>query len=148
MVGTAMYKSIVVLFLLPISIQKGFYMEVIKFSLDLSNIERKNWEEDIESTALWMHRILGHNHRRYIRHGFDKVRDFDFAYTINPRYKRAVVFIKSEAPKRNLRVFKWRWTGQLNHKWPFAVIRFWARIPIDVEHYVLKNGKKVGEHHV
>lgn len=120
-------------------------MEVIKFSLDLSDFDSNDWEKDIESTAIWLHDLLSRDSKYNIRHGFDKVRDFDFAYTINPRYKRAVVFIKSEAPKRNLRVFKWRWTGQLNHKWPFAVIRFWARIPIDVEHYVLKNGKKVGE---
>lgn len=120
-------------------------MEVIKFSLDLSGFGPSDWEEDIESTAIWLHDLLSRDSKYNIRHGFDKVKDFDFAYTINPRYKRAVVFIKSEAPKKNLRVFKWRWTGQLNHKWPFAVIRFWARIPIDVEHYVLKNGKKVGE---
>lgn len=118
-------------------------MRVIKFSLNLSDLDRKNWEEDIESTAIWVRRILKSNRRYNIRHGFDKVRDFDFAYTINPRYGRAVVFIKSEAPKRNLRVFKWRWTGQLNHKWPFAVLQGWARIPMDVEHYVIKNGKAV-----
>ena len=140
-----MYKSIVAFFVAYFQYRKDFYMEVMKFSLDLSDFDRNDWEKDIESTALWVRRILGHNHRRYIRHGFDKVRDFDFAYTINPRYRRAVVFIKSEAPKKNLRVFKWHWTGQLNHKWPFAVIRFWSRIPIDVGHYVFKNGKAVGE---
>lgn len=123
-------------------------MEVIKFSLDLTDFDRQNWEEDIESTALWVHRILGSNRRYNIRHEFDKVRDFDFAYTINERYKRAVVFIKSEAPKKNLRVFKWYWTGTLKHKWPFDELHGWARIPLDVEHYVLKNGKKVGERHV
>lgn len=116
-------------------------MEVIKFSLNLSDFDRKNWEEDIESTALWVHRILESNRRYYIRHGFDKVRDFDFAYTINGRYERAVVFIKSEAPKRNLRVFKWHWERELEHKRPFAVIHHWGRIPLDVGHYVLKNGK-------
>ena len=120
-------------------------MKVMKFSLDLSNIERKNWEEDIESTAIWLHDLLSRDSKYNRRHGFDKVKDFDFAYTINPRYKRAVVFIKSEAPKKNLRVFKWYWTGQLNHKWPFDELHGWARIPLDVEHYVLKNGKKVGE---
>jgi hypothetical protein len=122
-------------------------MKVMKFSLDLSDFDRNDWEEDIESTALWLRDLLSRDSRRNRRHGFDKVKDFDFAYTINPRYKRAVVFIKSEAPKKNLRVFKWRWTGQLNHKWPFAVLQGWARIPMDVEHYVLKNGKKVGEQH-
>ena len=122
-------------------------MEVIKFSLDLSDFDRQNWEEDIESTALLVHRILGSNRRYNIRHGFDKVRDFDFAYTINERYKRAVVFIKSEAPKKNLRVFQWHWERELEHKRPFAVIHHWSRIPLDVEHYVLKNGKKVGERH-
>lgn len=118
-------------------------MEVIKFSLDLTDFDRQNWEEDIESTALWVHRILGSNRRYNIRHEFDKVRDFDFAYTINERYKRAVVFVKSEAPKRNLRVFKWHWERELEHKRPFAVIHHWARIPLDVGHYVLKNGKAV-----
>ena len=122
-------------------------MRVIKFSLNLSDFSRKNWEEDIESTAIWLHDFLSRNSKYNIRHGFDKVRDFDFAYTINERYKRAVVFIKSEAPKKNLRVFKWYWTGNLNHKWPFDELHGWARIPLDVEHYVLKNGKKVGEHH-
>lgn len=122
-------------------------MRVIKFSLNLSDFDRNDWEKDIESTALWVRRILKSNRRYNIRHGFDKVRDFDFAYTINPRYGRAVVFIKSEEPIKNLRVFKWHWKGNLNHKWPFAVIHGWARIPIDVEHYVLKNGKKVGERH-
>ena len=120
-------------------------MKVIKFSLNLSDFDRKNWEEDIESTAIWLHDLLSRDSKYNIRHGFDQVKDFDFAYTINERYKRAVVFIKSEAPKKNLRVFKWRWTGQLNHKWPFAELHGWARIPLDVEHYVLKNGKKVGE---
>ena len=62
-------------------------------------------------------------------------------YTINERYERAVVFIKSEAPKRNLRVFKWHWERELEHKRPFAVIHHWGRIPLDVEHYVLKNGQ-------
>lgn len=122
-------------------------MKVIKFSLNLSDFDRKNWEEDIESTALWVRRILKSNRRYYIEHGFDKVRDFDFAYTINEQYERAVVFIKSEAPKRNLRVFQWHWGRELKHKRPFAIIRSWARIPMDVEHYVIKNGQKVGEHH-
>lgn len=122
-------------------------MEVIKFSLDLSDFDRQNWEEDIESTALWVRRILKSNRKYNIRHGFDKVRDFDFAYTINSRYERAIVFIKSEAPIKNLRAFKWHWKGKLNHKWPFAVIPNWGRIPLDVGHYVLKNGKKVGEQH-
>ena len=76
-------------------------MRVIKFSLNLSDFSRKNWEEDIESTAIWLHDFLSRNSKYNIRHGFDKVRDFDFAYTINERYKRAVVFIKSEAPKKN-----------------------------------------------
>ena len=98
-------------------------MEVIKFSLDLSDFDRNDWEKDIESTAIWIHRILGHNHRRYIRHGFDKARDFDFAYTINERYKRAVVFIKSEAPKKNLRVFQWHWGRELKHERPFEIGR-------------------------
>ena len=120
-------------------------MEVIKFSLNLSDFDRKDWEGDIESTALWVHRILESDRRYNIRHGFDKVRDFDFAYTINERYKRAVVFIKSEAPKRNLRVFKWHWERELEHKRPFAVIHHWARIPLDVGHYVLKKAVKVGE---
>lgn len=137
-----MCKSIVALFLLPIfNTERIFAVEVIKFSLDLSDFAPNDWEEDIESTAIWLHDLLSRDSKYNIRHGFDQVKDFDFAYTINERYKRAVVFIKSEAPKKNLRVFKWRWTGQLNHKWPFAVIRFWARIPIDVEHYVIKNGK-------
>lgn len=141
-----MCKSIVALFLLPIfNTERIFAVEVMKFSLDLSDFDRNDWEKDIESTALWLHDLLSRDSKYNIRHGFDQVKDFDFAYTINERYKRAVVFIKSEAPKRNLRVFKWRWTGQLNHKWPFAVLQGWARIPIDVEHYVLKNGKKVGE---
>ena len=120
-------------------------MEVIKFSLDLSDFNRKDWEEDIESTALWVRRILKSNRKYNTRHGFDKVRDFDFAYTINSRYRRAVVFIKSEAPQRNLRVFKWHWERELEHKRPFAVIHHWARIPLDVGHYVLKNAVKVGE---
>ena len=122
-------------------------MRVIKFSLNLSDFGRKNWEEDIESTALWLHNFLSRDSRYNRNHEFDQVKDFDFAYTINERYKRAVVFIKSEAPRRNLRVFKWYWTGTLKHKWPFDVIHGWARIPLDVEHYVIKNGKKVGERH-
>lgn len=122
-------------------------MKVIKVSLNLSDFDPNDWEKDIESTALWLHKFLSRDSRRNRRHGFDQVKDFDFAYTINPRYKRAVVFIKSEAPKKNLRVFKWYWTGTLKHKWPFDILHGWARIPLDVEHYVLKNGKKVGEHH-
>ena len=116
-------------------------MEVIKFSLDLSDFDPNDWNNDIESTALWVRRILKSNRRYNIRHGFDKVRDFDFAYTINERYERAVVFIKSEAPKINLRVFQWYWAGKLKHKWASSVIPNWGRIPLDVGHYVLKNGQ-------
>lgn len=118
-------------------------MEVIKFSLDLSDFDRQDWEEDIESTALWLHDFLGRDSRYNRNHEFDKVKDFDFAYTINPRYRRAVVFINSEAPQRNLRVFKWYWVGALKHNWPYAVIYNWGRIPLDVGHYVLKNAVKV-----
>lgn len=121
-------------------------MKVIKFSLNLSDFDPNDWNKDIESTAIWLHDFLSRDSRYNIRHGFDQVKDFDFAYTINERYKRAVVFIKSKDPKKkNLRVFKWYWTGTLKHKWPFAVLQGWARIPLDVEHYVIKNGKKVGE---
>lgn len=120
-------------------------MEVIKFSLDLSDFNRKNWKEDIELTALWVHGFLSRDSRYNRNHEFDKVKDFDFAYTINNRYRRAVVFIKSEAPKINLRVFKWYWAGTLKHKWPSAVIPDWGRIPLDVGHYVLKKAVKVGE---
>lgn len=81
-------------------------MEVIKFSLDLSDFNRKDWKEDIESTALWLHDFLSRDIRYNREHEFDKVKDFDFAYTINGRYRRDVVFIKSEAPKINLRVFR------------------------------------------
>lgn len=116
-------------------------MEVIKFSLDLSDFNRKDWREDIESTALWVHGFLSRDSRYNRNHEFDKVKDFDFAYTINNRYRRAVVFIKSEAPKRNLRVFQWYWAGKLKHKWASSVIPNWGRIPLDVGHYVLKNGQ-------
>lgn len=120
-------------------------MKVIKFSLDLSDFDRQDWEEDIELTALWLHDFLSRDSRYNRKHEFDKVKDFDFAYTINPRYRRAVVFIKSEAPRRNLRVFQWYWEGKLEHKRPFAVIPDWGRIPLNVGHYVLKKAVKVGE---
>ena len=118
-------------------------MEVIKFSLDLSDFDRQDWKEDIESTALWLHDFLSRDSRYNRKHEFDKVKDFDFAYTINNRYRRAVVFINSEAPRRNLRVFQWYWEGKLEHKRPFAVIPDWGRIPLDVGHYVLKKAVKV-----
>ena len=111
---------------------------------DLSDFDRQNWEEDIESTALWLHDFLGRDIRYNRKHEFDKVKDFDFAYTINGRYRRAVVFIKSEVPRRNLRVFQWYWVGALKHKRPSAVIN-WGRIPLNVGHYVLKKAVKVGE---
>lgn len=137
-----MFKSIVALFFVAhFHYRKDFHMEVIKFSLDLSDFDRQDWEEDIESTALWLYDFLSRDSRYNRNHEFDKVKDFDFAYTINNRYRRAVVFIKSEAPRRNLRVFQWYWEGKLEHKRPFAVIPDWGRIPLNVGHYVLKNGK-------
>lgn len=115
-------------------------MAVIKFSLDLSNIRRKGWNKDIEKTALWVHHRLNHNKKVQRRFGVSNDKDFSFAYTINDKYKRATVFIKSNEPKTNIKIFKWRWCNVLKHHRPFAVVE-WARIPLDVGHYVLKNGQ-------
>lgn len=110
-------------------------MKVIKFFLDLSDINRKNWNDDIESTALWLHDFLNHSRRAKKLKRIDKAKDFAFAYTINKDYKRAVVFIKSQSPRKNLHIFTWYWVGKLKHQEPSA-IEHWGRIPFDVGKFV------------
>lgn len=129
----------------------GQLTSVMKFSLDLSNIERKRWNKDIEKVARWLlskkerHMLNGSNDK-YFLFGVNIAQDFSFAYTINEKYKRATVFIRSNQSRKDVETFKQLWCRRLKYHKPFAIVD-WGRIPSDVGHYVLKNGKKVGEQH-
>lgn len=129
----------------------GQLTSVMKFSLDLSNIEHKRWSKDIEKVARWLHHkkvrhVLAGSNEKYFLFGVNIAQDFSFAYTINEKYKRATVFIKSNQSRKDVETFKRLWCRRLKYHKPFAIVD-WGRIPSDVGHYVLKNGKAVGEQH-
>lgn len=118
---------------------------VMKFSLDLSNIERKRWDKDIKRVARWLHHkkvrhVLDGSNEKYFLFGVNIVQDFSFAYTINEKYKRATVFIKSNQSRKDVETFERLWCRRLKYHKPFAIVD-WGRIPSDVGHYVLKNGQ-------
>ena len=127
----------------------GQLTSVMKFSLDLQSIEYERWNKDIKKAARWLYRkkvrhILDGSNDKYFLFGvnINIAQDFSFAYTINEKYKRATVFIRSNQSRKDVETFKQLWCRRLKYHKPFAIVD-WGRIPSDVGHYVLKNGKAV-----
>ena len=81
----------------------GQLTSVMKFSLDLSNIERKRWNKDIEKVARWLlskkvrHMLNGSNDK-YFLFGVNIAQDFSFAYTINEKYNVLLFSLSQTSP--------------------------------------------------